>query len=116
MIKPFGFEITDSRLKRSGLDYWQYLDVKYYNTIDAFFSTHKDARMVFLSSHGKQSHWDIEFTKNLFLVFGKESVGLDKSIIEKYQPHTFNWTPSQVADVKGRGNELDCFGRIRRRR
>ena len=45
--------------------------------------------MVFLSSHGSKSHWDIPFKDNLFLVFGKESVGLPKTIIEKHSDKLF---------------------------
>ncbi len=41
--------------------------------------------MVFLSSHGTKNHWSIDFEDNLFLVFGKESVGLPKSIIESHK-------------------------------
>jgi len=84
LVKPFGFEINDSRLKRAGLDYWQHLNLHYYENIEDFFSKNKDANMVFLSSHGKQKHWDISFEDNLFLVFGKESVGLPKCIVENY--------------------------------
>jgi tRNA (cytidine/uridine-2'-O-)-methyltransferase len=84
LVKPFGFEIDDTRLKRAGLDYWQHLEVIYYDSIDDFFTKNSDANMVFLSSHGSQDHWDIPFEDKLFLVFGKESVGLPKLIIEKY--------------------------------
>lgn len=84
LVKPFGFEIDDTRLKRAGLDYWQHLSFTYYENIDAFFKINKGKSMVFLSSHGKQNHWDIPFEDDIFLVFGKESVGLPKSIIEKY--------------------------------
>ncbi len=89
LVKPFGFEIDDKRLKRAGLDYWQHLEVLYYDTIEDFFQKNNDAKMVFLSSHGKQTHWDIEYTDKLFLVFGKESVGLPKPLIEKYQNELF---------------------------
>lgn len=82
LVKPFGFEITDTRLKRAGLDYWQHLNLHYYENIDEFFSKNKDANMVFLSSHGTKNHWDISYEDNMFLVFGKESVGLPKSILE----------------------------------
>jgi len=82
LVKPFGFEIDDSRLKRAGLDYWQHLEVIYYEDIDSFLEINKNADLVFLSSHGTKSHWDIPFKDNMFLVFGKESVGLPKSIIE----------------------------------
>ena len=84
LVKPFGFEIDDSRLKRAGLDYWQHLNVIIYENIEGFFSKNVNENFVFLSSHGTRNHWDIPFKDNLFLIFGKESVGLPKSIIEKY--------------------------------
>lgn len=89
LVKPFGFTIDDTRLKRAGLDYWQHLKVTYYENIDEFFSINKNADMVFLSSHGKSSHWNIPFKDNLFLIFGKESVGLPKSIIENNKASLF---------------------------
>jgi len=85
LVKPFGFEISDSRLKRAGLDYWQHLEVIIYESIEDFFNKNKDAEFTFFSSHGKQQHWDIKFKNNLFLVFGKESAGLPKSIVENHK-------------------------------
>jgi len=89
LVKPFGFEITDSRLKRAGLDYWQHLEVIYYDNIDDFFNKNPNANMVFLSSHGQQEHWDITYEDDMFLVFGKESKGLPKTITEKYPEKLF---------------------------
>lgn len=89
LVKPFGFEIDDKRLKRAGLDYWQHLEVIYYDNVDAFFKINSDKNMAFLSSHGSKSHWDIEFEDDLYLVFGKESVGLSKEITEKYEDQLF---------------------------
>jgi len=89
LVKPFGFEITDSRLKRAGLDYWQHLEVIYYENIDDFFNKNPNANMVFLSSHGQQEHWDITYEDDMFLVFGKESKGLPKTITEKYPEKLF---------------------------
>ena len=89
LVKPFGFQIDDKRLKRAGLDYWQHLDVIYYENVDDFFNKNKDEDMVFLSSHGKKQHWDIEFKDDMFLVFGKESVGLSKDITKKYSDKLF---------------------------
>lgn len=85
LVKPFGFEITDTRLKRAGLDYWQHLEVIYYDSVEEFFKRNNNENMVFLSSHGTKSHWEIPFEDNLFFVFGKESVGLNKSITEAHQ-------------------------------
>jgi tRNA (cytidine/uridine-2'-O-)-methyltransferase len=84
LVKPFGFQIDDTKLKRAGLDYWSHVDITYYDSADEFFKINHDKQMVFLSSHGQKSHWDIPYEDNLFLVFGKESIGLSKSITEKY--------------------------------
>jgi tRNA (cytidine/uridine-2'-O-)-methyltransferase len=85
LIKPFGFELNDSRLKRAGLDYWQHLNVIIYDNITQFIGKHGDKNLVYFSSHGTKNHWDISFEENMFLVFGKESVGLPSSITEKNQ-------------------------------
>ncbi|EAQ38097.1 SpoU rRNA methylase family protein [Dokdonia sp. MED134] len=84
LVKPFGFKIDDTRLKRAGLDYWQHLDVQYYDNTEDFFKKNAFAKMAFLSSHGTKSHYDIPFEEDLFLVFGKESKGLPKEITEKH--------------------------------
>ena len=89
LVKPFGFEIDDKRLKRAGLDYWQHLEVIYYDSSEDFFSKNSGAKMVFLSSHGQQSHWDINYSDDMFLIFGKESVGLPKPLIEKHKEALF---------------------------
>ncbi|WP_299129930.1 tRNA (cytidine(34)-2'-O)-methyltransferase [uncultured Winogradskyella sp.] len=89
LVKPFGFQIDDKRLKRAGLDYWQHIKVVYYDSVDDFFSKNKTTKMVFLSSRGTQSHWDINYCNDMFLVFGKESVGLSKSITDKHKNALF---------------------------
>jgi len=89
LVKPLGFEINDTRLKRAGLDYWQHLSVTYYDSINDFFKINKDKTMAFLSSHGSKNHWDIPFEDDMFLIFGKESVGLPKSIIKAHYNNLF---------------------------
>ncbi len=89
LVKPFGFELSDKRLKRAGLDYWQHLNVIYYDNLDDFLIKNKEANMVFLSSHGSKKHWNINFKDNMFLVFGKESVGLPKSLIKDKEEKLF---------------------------
>ncbi|MCD2260151.1 tRNA (cytidine(34)-2'-O)-methyltransferase [Psychroserpens luteolus] len=89
LVKPFGFELSDSRLKRAGLDYWQHLDVTIYESVDDFFKVNANGNFAFFSSHGETSHWEIPFENNLFLIFGKESVGLPKSIIEQYKAQLY---------------------------
>ncbi len=99
LVKPFGFELTDKRLKRAGLDYWQHLDVIYYDNIDDFFSKNENKKMAFLSAHGQKTHWDIPFEDDLFLIFGKESVGLPKSLIEANQNNVYK-IPQQSKHIR----------------
>ncbi len=85
LVKPFGFELDDKRLKRAGLDYWKHLSLFIYESVDDFFSIHKNKHLVYFSSHGTQDHWSIDYTDDMFLVFGKESVGLPSEIITSNQ-------------------------------
>ncbi|QKX03865.1 tRNA (cytidine(34)-2'-O)-methyltransferase [Aquimarina sp. TRL1] len=89
LIKPFGFEIDDSRLKRAGLDYWKHISLTVYDSVEAFFEKNKDKKMAFFSSHGEKSHWDIPFEDDMFLIFGKESVGLSEEIVQKHQDQVY---------------------------
>ena len=89
LVKPFGFEITDARLKRAGLDYWPHVQISTYENVVEFFEQHQDKKMAFLSSHGAKDFWDIPFEDELFLVFGKESVGLSKDIIEAHKQQLY---------------------------
>ncbi len=82
LVKPFGFEIDDKRLKRAGLDYWPHISLFIYESLDDFYLKHKDKNLVYFSSHGKKIHWSIDYKDDMFLVFGKESVGLPKEIID----------------------------------
>tara|TARA_R110000772_G_scaffold41836_3_gene97703 strand:- start:83 stop:535 length:453 start_codon:yes stop_codon:yes gene_type:complete len=84
LVKPFGFELSDKRVKRAGLDYWQHLDLKIYESVTEFFEIHHDKPFAFFSSHGTKDYWDIDYSEDMFLVFGKESVGLSESIIKAH--------------------------------
>ncbi len=89
LVKPFGFELSDKRVKRAGLDYWQHLDLKIYESIEDFFEQHQDKKMAFFSSHGTKDFWDIPYENDLFLIFGKESSGLPPNITEEYKDHCY---------------------------
>lgn len=54
IVKPMGFEIDDKKLKRAGLDYWHFLNIKYYENLDDFFEQNQDGRFFYLSS--KERH------------------------------------------------------------
>ena len=81
LVKPFGFELTDARLKRAGLDYWQHITVKTYESLESFLAINKKEKMVFLSAAADKVYTEIDYIDNLFFVFGKESVGLPKQLV-----------------------------------
>ena len=82
IIKPMGFEVTDKHLKRAGLDYWDKLDITYYENYEDFISKNPDVNLYYFSAKGEICYADVEYPERVFLVFGKESVGLDDKLIQ----------------------------------
>jgi tRNA (cytidine/uridine-2'-O-)-methyltransferase len=88
LIHPFGFEINDKNLKRSGLDYWVHLDWNQYQNTQEWIDQIPDKSRVFLmSSHAEKSYYEANFQEGDWLVFGKESVGLSKEILNVFENH-----------------------------
>ena len=88
LIKPYGFEITDKNLKRSGLDYFVHLDWKEYNNVEEWIAQIPDKSRVFLmSSHAENSIYEAAFQDEDWLVFGKESVGLSQEVLVQFENH-----------------------------
>ena len=83
LVKPFGFELDEKRLKRAGLDYWKHISVNIYENIEEFFLKNKDVNMVYFSSYATKNYTTINFQDDMFFLFGKESVGLSKEITVK---------------------------------
>lgn len=85
IVKPIGFEISDKRLKRAGLDYWQHLEVCYHESFNDFINQlDKDANLYFLSSRAEKSLYNVELKQNDWLIFGQESDGLSDDIKSKF--------------------------------
>lgn len=88
LIHPFGFEINDKNLKRSGLDYWVHLDWHQYQNVEEWMTQIPDKSRVFLmSSHAKTSYLETDFQEGDWLVFGKESVGLSEAVLSQFENH-----------------------------
>ena len=85
LVRPLGFEVSDKHLKRAGLDYWKYLDVTYYDSIEEVMDKHyKGDNFWFFSTKAKNVHSDVSYKDGDFLVFGKETKGLPESLLEKH--------------------------------
>jgi len=84
LVKPLGFSVEDKHLKRAGLDYWDKLDITYYESKEDFFEKNADKEMYFFSARSKNSFYQVRYPKGVYIVFGKEDTGLDQSILDKY--------------------------------
>ncbi len=82
LVKPMGFTPTDAKLKRAGLDYWDKLDITYYEDLDDFLAQHKDDALYFFSSKASRNHTEVKYPKTVYLVFGKETAGLPEALLK----------------------------------
>ncbi|MCL4141810.1 UNVERIFIED_CONTAM: hypothetical protein GTU68_001836 [Idotea baltica] len=84
LVHPLGFEISDSRVKRAGLDYWPQLKLTHHDSLsEALQGVGEEESVYFLSSHAKHSLYSAVFNPGDWLVFGKESVGLPKGLVNE---------------------------------
>ncbi len=80
LIRPFGFEISDKHLKRAGLDYWDKLDIFYYDDLEDFFARNS-GQYFYFTTKGKNVHSDAVYPDNAYLVFGREDKGLPEELL-----------------------------------
>ena len=88
LIRPLGFEIDSAKLKRAGLDYWDSLDITYYDGLDDFFAKHPEAEFFCFTSKAKQSYTDVSYPLPVYLFFGKETAGLPEELLLKNKDTT----------------------------
>ena len=80
LVGPMGFTPDDKKLQHAGLDYWQYLNISYYDSLDDFFSKNHGNYFMF-STKAMHRHTDVEYPDNSYLFFGKESAGLPEELL-----------------------------------
>lgn len=83
LVRPLGFSLEDKHLKRSGLDYHDIANIKYYDSIEEVFEKNPHGKFYFSTTKVTQSHSDVKFVENSFIMFGKETKGLPEDLIMK---------------------------------
>src|ERR1044072_2095257 len=84
LIEPFGFKLDDSQLKRAGMDYWQHVEWhRRKNWTEFLQSVPTNRRLWFIESNGPQLYSDVNFAANDYLVFGRETAGIPKHLLEE---------------------------------
>ncbi len=85
LIRPLGFSTDDKMLKRAGLDYWEFVNVIYYDSLDELFEKNNEAQFFYITKFGMKPHTSFDYSKldkDYFFVFGRETTGLPKDLIQ----------------------------------
>lgn len=84
LIEPFGFKLDDTQLKRAGMDYWKHVDWHRWKNWSQFQQTLPGgARLWYIESNGPRSYSEANFSAVDYLVFGRETAGLPKKLLEE---------------------------------
>lgn len=81
LIRPLGFAIDSAKLKRAGLDYWDKLDIKYYDGIEDFYEKNPEAHIYFFTTKARHTYVDVTYPDDTWIMFGKESKGLPEDLL-----------------------------------
>lgn len=88
LVKPFGFTLEDRQLKRAGLDYWEEVDVKTWDSFeDLQRAQEATTRYFFLTTKSDRAYWEVKFRPGDFLVFGRETKGLPEKLLAAHADH-----------------------------
>lgn len=83
LVEPLGFSTDDKYLKRAGLDYWDLLDIYYYESLDQFLEMKKGSKLYFASTKSPNRYDMMNYKYDDYLIFGKETAGLPESLLKK---------------------------------
>ena len=81
LIRPLGFEIDNAKLKRAGLDYWDKLDITFYDGLDDFYAKHPGITVYYFSTKAKYKYSDVKYSDDAWIMFGKETKGLPEELL-----------------------------------
>ncbi len=84
LVKPLGFSIDDTHLKRAGLDYWKYLDITVHESLDDFLLYAKGKPMRLASTKSAKNHTEADYPEDCFILFGRESKGLPETLLKEH--------------------------------
>lgn len=82
LVGPMGFQITDKQVRRAGLDYWDKLEIYYYDGLDDFFQKNSKGKFYYFSTKAEIVYSDMKYENNAYLVFGKETKGLPEELLK----------------------------------
>ena len=104
LIEPLGFRLDDAQLKRAGMDYWQHVEWHRWKNWNEFSAgVQSGARCWFIESGGPRHHAEVQFGPDDYLVFGRETAGLPKALLEQ---HRERWLRIPMFNAQARSLNL----------
>ncbi len=89
LVRPFSFRLDDKLLKRSGMDYWDKVDLVIHDDMDEFLDYIKgNERVFYVETFATNYYHEVEYQDGDFLVFGKESLGIDKDLVNEHKDNS----------------------------
>ncbi|MFT7002731.1 MAG: tRNA (cytidine/uridine-2'-O-)-methyltransferase [Sulfurimonas sp.] len=86
IIKPIGFDIDEKAVRRAGLDYWEKLDLRVWESIDEFFEKNEITNNAhFATTKTNRPYFEADFKDGDFIFFGSETAGIPESILNTYK-------------------------------
>jgi len=89
LVEPLGFEITESRVRRAGLDYWEFVDLSTHRSLREFIIDSCGSRFCFFSKKARRIYIDADFQGDEMLIFGSETDGLEEGLLTRYEENCF---------------------------
>jgi len=85
LVKPLGFDISEKAVKRAGLDYWNKLDLRIWESVEEFLEKNNISKMHFATTKTKKPYFEAKFNIGDFIIFGSETKGIDENILNQYK-------------------------------
>ena len=82
LIEPLGFKIDDRHLKRAGLDYWEFVDLRVHKSWDEFLAAASMKQFLYFSKRATRSYTTARYQEEHYLIFGPETRGLPQDLLE----------------------------------
>ena len=85
LVEPMGFRLTSKNLNRAGCDYWDQVELVRWPSTAAFLEAHDGSDLWFFTGQTNRSYIDADYGDDPYLIFGRESRGIDPAILEAYE-------------------------------
>ncbi len=82
LVRPLGFSVDDKALKRAGLDYWNLVEIYYYDSFSEIRNKYPNGNFYYATTKAKHKYTELNYEDESFFVFGKETKGLPKEIMD----------------------------------